>query len=227
VRSITFGSGPYRDGAPSDDAATLSFSGDRYTVAHTCYLVSGSAQRGAGTVDFSGGRADQHSCPAPAPGTRNEAAQAIDAIISGVVRWTVNGSTLTLETNDGKLVLEASGGNVADLTGSAWQLTGTEHGAATSSAVGDTTLSFPDDSTLSITRCYTSEANVDIVTDSMTVSGFHVTKALPCPSGPAGTQEQNDFIDSVLNGDLSWSIAGDQLTLKAANGDGLMFTRRR
>jgi heat shock protein HslJ len=227
VQSITFGSGPYRDGAPSDDPATLSFSGDRYTVAHTCYLVSGDAFRLAGTVRFSGGTVDQHSCPAPPPGSaRDEAAHAIDAIISAGVRWTMNGSTLKLETNDGTLVLERSGGNVADLTGSTWQLTGTEHDAAASSAIGDTTLRFPDESTLSITRCYTSQASVDVVTDSMTVSGLHVTKALPCPSGPAGTQEQNNFIDSVLNGDVSWSIDGDQLTI--TNGtNGLTFTRRR
>ena len=227
LASITFGTGPYRDGAPSDDPAVLSFTGAGYKLTDVCSVVTGSAQRGNETIDFAGAHVDGHNCPAPLPGsTQGQAAQAIDAILSGEVRWSLDGSTLTLESGAGKLVLTASGDDVAALVGRTWQLTGTQHGSTTSSAIGDVTLWFPDDKTLSITRCYTSQAQVEIyITGVMTVRGLHVTRALPCPSGPPGTQEQNDLIDSVLRGEVAWSIDGDQVMI-SNSAEALVFTRR-
>ena len=88
------------------------------------------------------------------------------------------------------------------------------------------TLRFPDEKTLSITRCYPSQANVRLyITGALTVRDLHVTEALPCPSGPPGTQQQNDFIDSVLHGDLTWSVTGDRLTVSRGS-DSLVFRRR-
>ena len=69
-----------------------------------------------------------HSCPAPINQPyRGQSAEAIDAILTGQVRWSIDGSVLTLTSGQGSL--RAIGGIPSDSPVPTWRLTGTAQGA--------------------------------------------------------------------------------------------------
>ncbi len=225
ITTVTFGNGHFRHGAAvQDGGATLTFTGDTYRIEHPCSIVSGSARLAPGVATFATWNTDDHSCPPPpaAGSVRDEAAQAIDRILTGQVRWSIDGSVLTLTGTRGSV--RAVGGLPADLTGSRWRLVSTAHSASNRRAVGSVVLSFPSDRQLTVDRCYTSGAQVEVGDSSLVVVDLHTTIARPCPSGPPGTQQQNRVIDSVLAGEVMWSIDASRLTLSA---DGASLTFRR
>ncbi len=224
IDTITYGTGHFRNGAAAQDGgARLSFTGIGYRIEHACYIVSGTAEVTSGFVTFQSPKIDDHSCPPPPTGSvRDVAAQAIDKILTGQVRWSVAGSALTLTGARGSV--GAVGGLPANLTGSRWRLISTARANSSSTAVGSVMLSFPSARQLTVERCYTSGAQVEVGDSALVVFDLHTTIARPCPSGPPGTQQQNQIIDSVLAGEVMWSIAGDTLTLSA---DGSSLTWRR
>lgn len=223
ITTITYGTGHFRNGAPAQDNGFLSFGSDRYEVQHTCSVVHGAAQLARGTMTLGQQQYAGHSCPAPINQPyRSGSEQAIDAVLSGELRWSVAGSVLTLSGSSGKLV--AIGGVGSELAGSRWRLTATAQGTTSRAAVGTVVLSFPAEDRLTVDRCYTSGARVAVGASSLTVRRLHTTIARPCPSGPPGTQQQNDIIDSVLTADPLWSIVGRSLVL-TGNGASLTFRR--
>jgi hypothetical protein len=224
IETITYGTGHFRNGAAAQDGgAQLTFTGETYRIEHACYIVSGTARLASGVVTFGTPNRNDHSCPPPAAGSvRDVAAQAIDKILTGQVRWSIDGSVLTLSDSQGSL--RAVGGVPSDLTGSRWRLISTARGNSSRTAVGSVVLSFPSAQQLIVERCYTSSAKVEVSYSSFIAFNLHTTIARPCPSGPPGTQQQNHVIDSVLAGQVMWSIDANTLTLSA---DGASLTFRR
>lgn len=223
ITTITYGTGHFRNGAPATDGGLLTFTAHGYELQHSCSIVHGSAQLAPGSMLLGQQRSDGHSCPLlPERELRAQSVQAIDTILTGKVAWSVSGSLLTLTGNGGTLV--AVGGIRSDLTDSTWRLIATSHGNLSRSAVGIVTLSFPANDRLQVDRCYTSGAFVAVGDSSLTVFRLHTTLARPCPSGPPGTQEQNQTIDHVLTSEPLWSIVDNTLTL--TGGEASLTFRR-
>ncbi len=226
IDTITYGTGHFRNGAPSQDNGLLSFTDHSYEVQHRCSMVHGVAHFTPGSMSLSKQAYDAHSCPPPAPGENytGESEQAIDKILSGTVRWSIDGSVLTLTSGQGSL--RAIGGIPADLTSATWRLTGTAQGATETTAVGSVVLTFPKGTQIQLVRCYTSAGRLYLGDSSFSVANFRTTVALPCPSGPPGTQQQNDFLDQLLSGgEVTWSIVGDTLTLNRDGAGQAIFVR--
>ena len=68
ITTITYGTGYFRNGAPSDDIGLLRFSTSGYTVDHVCGGASGSATLGSGTMTLGKPVTTDHSCPPPSSG---------------------------------------------------------------------------------------------------------------------------------------------------------------
>ena len=227
IDTITYGTGHYRDGAPSQDGAVVRFTSTGYTVEHTCYIQRGQAQLASGVMTLRPVDSIAHSCPPPPRnGTgRDDAARAIDKILSGTVRWSVDGSVLAATSTYGSL--RAIGGIRSDLTGPTWRLISTASGASARTAVGTVDLSFPAATRLQLVRCYTSSGKLYLGNSSFSVANFRTTVALPCPSGPPGTRQQNDFLDRLFSGEVTWAVVGDTLTLSRDGVGQAIFGRKR
>jgi heat shock protein HslJ len=225
IDTITYGSGHFRNGAASQDNGFLTFTTHGFEVQHTCSTVDGTAQLAPGIITLSRQISGGHSCPPPVDQPyRDESAQAIDALLTGVVRWSVDGSVLTLTSGQGSL--RAIGGIRSDLTSATWRLAGTAQGATETTAVGSVVLSFPNGTQIQLVRCYTSSGKLYLGDSSFSVSNFHTTVALPCPSGPPGTQQQNDFLSRLFSGEVTWAIVGDTLTLSRDGVGQAIFVRK-
>lgn len=168
----------------------------------------------------------------PCTGVFARGAGAIDRLLSGTVQYAITNDELVLsKPNSGNVAIYAAKAGQtepAQLTGTSWRLAATTPLTNRSKGeVGTVDLRFNGGQALTITRCYESGASVTIAAGTMTVRGLHTTLARPCPSGPRGTQQQNDFIDGVLNGELTWSVIGGELRIARTDVGILTFTRRR
>ncbi len=226
IATITYGTGRFRNGAPSQDNGLLIFKANSYEVQHTCSGVDGTVQYARGSMTLSRQISGGHSCPAPINQPyRGQSAEAIDAILTGQVRWSIDGSVLTLTSGQGSL--RAIGGIPSELTGPTWRLTGTAQGATATTAVGSVVLTFPAGKRVQLVRCYTSSGGLYLGDSSFSVANFRTTVALPCPSGPPGTQQQNDFLDRLFSGgEVTWAVVGDTLTLSRDGVGQAIFTRK-
>jgi heat shock protein HslJ len=228
VVTIRAGSGRYAQGAPTADPATLTFTDSGYRLAHTCYYLDGLAQRGPHTIRFGKRKLVDHSCPRPQYyAAAKQAAQAVDAMLAGDVRWSINGSELTLSGHEGTLVLRPVDTGSPALLGR-WTLRSIVPNA------GSTTPDFP---TAPVVFTFTSRAAAAGSTMATTVAysdnrirfdqpwsdNFSLNVGEPELSASTGR-----FVyGSLLQGALSYAVSGNSLIIVKAGVGQANFTRLR
>jgi heat shock protein HslJ len=227
----------------SYSGATLSIdSSGRFTANDLCNTLSGTAASTASTVDFGSEASTAMACLDPG---FTPATAVIDKVLSGAATYAIRGNELIISREgsaDTLIYLPAPPQTTDDergeLTGKHWRLTGTETtttsadgssgGGSGSSAVGETVLQFTGGTTFTVRhRCYVNDGQAVIGTGAIDFSHVKLNSMITCPpriGGAAAEQAQNGFVDTLLDGHVSWSIADDQLTLTDEFGHAATFT---
>lgn len=150
----------------------------------------------------------------------------VDAMLSDTVAYTLKGDQLILgKPGVGMLVYNTASSlsTPQDLTKYSWRLiakevTTTSGGSSSgsgSSAVGESVLSFVRTGFELRHRCYTNQGSARLGAGTMTLSHVTLKQAIPCPTNgtAAAEQKENGFVDDLLTGRVTWSIAGTALTI--------------
>jgi heat shock protein HslJ len=223
-----------RDGAShaADPRAFLEISsGDRFSGSDGCNGLSGRLTVGSASIDFRQAATTLVRC-------KGATASHVTAVLSGAVRYEISGARLTLtKPGVGGLTYRAATPGVAQLIGASWMLTSTQitqDGPNTSSgtahsAVSVSVVSFDGDGRFTVRhRCYTDTGQAALAEGSAELSHVTLKWAVPCASNAetrAG-QRENDFVDAVMTGHVTWSIERGLLTVAKANGHAAVFTSK-
>jgi heat shock protein HslJ len=135
----------------------------------------------------------------------------------------LDGDTLTLTGSDATISLEAIA--ATPLEGTTWVLTGTVATEAISSLPADAeaTLTITDGQAAIQTGCNSGSGTVEVTDTTMTFGPIAITK-MACPEEL--TTLENSVL-AVLDGEVTYEIAGDKLSIRkdAADGEiGLEYT---
>jgi heat shock protein HslJ len=180
-----------------------------------CNPMTGDVQVIDRTIDFGGGLAvTEMACAGQDVAAT---AQAVDQMLSGVVEWTIDGDQLTLVSKGaGTLTYRAgqpptTSTDPGDLTGRAWALTTIESGTGPNSTAhsvtGDPRLKFD----LGQARALQWDDGCNFNTAEATVGDG--TLDIGDVGGTQVYCEQSNEVSAILQGHLTWVIAGDQLTI--------------
>ena len=161
---------------------------------------------------------------------------ALGAMLKGTVTYSIQQHELTLrKPGVGRLVFEdaanLSAPDPAELRAHPWTLTETETsytngnsgGGSASPAASLSRVTFADDGTFTVEhRCYTDKGDVAIHNARLTLTRVTLATAIPCASNAesAGGQKENDVVDRLLTGLVTWQIAAGVLTLTKGNDSG-------
>lgn len=215
--------------------ASLTISGEQKLSGNDgCNSVSGDVTVRSGTIAFGQIGNTLMNCSAP---DITATVSVVDAMLSGTVRYSIEGGELTLtKTGLRTLTYRAAKADVpvtdpAELTGPDWTLTGLGHASGNSasgnSAVSLSRVIFDAHGGFTVQhRCYTDKGKADLATGGATLTDVTLKLAVPCASNAESKdgQTENDLVDSVLTGTVTWSIMGKELTV-TKGGDTLTFGR--
>ncbi len=128
----------------------------------------------------------------------------------------LDGDTLTLTGSDATISLEAVA--ATPLEGTTWVLTGTVATEAISSLPADAeaTLTITDGQAAIQTGCNSGSGTVEITDTTMTFGPIAITK-MACPEEL--TTLENSVL-AVFDGEVTYEIAGDKLSIRKAAADG-------
>jgi heat shock protein HslJ len=128
----------------------------------------------------------------------------------------LDGDTLTLTGSDATISLEAVA--ATPLEGTTWVLTGTVATEAISSLPPDAeaTLTITDGQAAIQTGCNSGSGTVEITDTTMTFGPIAITK-MACPEEL--TTLENSVL-AVFDGEVTYEIAGDKLSIRKAAADG-------
>jgi heat shock protein HslJ len=210
-----------RDGTnivPAGDPV-LHIDGEQHlTGTDGCNSLSGDVQVRVDTIVVPTLATTEMACVDPAfSGSTNQ----IDAMLADTVHYSIDGDALTLtKPGAGTLVYRAASADGTDLVGRAWTLTGTEKqsgGSSTgASAAGESVVRFDGQGGFTLEhRCYVRQGEAQVASGTVTLSNVRLKSAHPCPYTGTQDQEQreNELVDSVLTGTVSWSLDGNRLTI--------------
>ena len=127
----------------------------------------------------------------------------------------LDGSTLTLTSEESTITLDEI--EPAALVGTTWTVTGTLATEAVSSVPADSTASITiaDDGTAAVdTGCNTGSGSVEVTDTTLTFGPIAITK-MACP--PEQTALEASVL-SVLQGEVTYTIDGDNLSLRSGDG---------
>jgi hypothetical protein len=214
-----------------DASTTLRFASDSVVIHAAGCVMSTVATHVAGhTLSFGAEIGNGSACGGPPPGAPAEHLNRILAILTGTVGWAVVDNRLTLtKAGVGTLTYRAATADVpstdpAGLTGHSWQLTQTEAGdgsgtsqsASGGSAISRSVVIFDGTGRFTVEhRCYTDQGDADLGSGTAVLTHVALKVAIPCASNAetkAG-QNENDLVDSVLTGHVTWAITGTELTV--------------
>ena len=128
----------------------------------------------------------------------------------------LDGGTLTLTGDDATLTLSEV--QPAELEGTTWNITGTMANEAVSSlpAGAEASITITDGQAAIRTGCNNGSASVETTDTTITFGPIALTK-MACP--PDLTDLEATVL-AVLDGEVTYEIAGDSLSLRNAGGDG-------
>ena len=139
----------------------------------------------------------------------------LSEFLSAAPAISLDGSTLSLTSDETTIVLAEV--EPAGLVGTAWTVTGTVANEAVSSVPMDSTASITigDDNTVAVnTGCNTGSGSVEVTDTTLVFGPIAITK-MACP--PEQTELENSVL-SVLQGEVSYEIDGDTLSLRSGEG---------
>jgi heat shock protein HslJ len=128
----------------------------------------------------------------------------------------LEGGTLTLTGSDATISLEAKA--ATPLEGTTWVLTGTVATEAVSSlpADADASLTITDGQAAIRTGCNSGSTSVEITDTTMTFGPVALTK-MACPEELTALEAS---VIAVLDGEVTYEIAGDTLSIRKDGADG-------
>ena len=128
----------------------------------------------------------------------------------------LDGGTLTLTGSDATISLEAK--TAAALEGTTWVLTGTVATEAVSSLPADAeaSLTITDGQAAIQTGCNSGSASVEVTETTMTFGPVALTK-MACPDDLTALEAS---VISVLDGEVTYEVTGDTLSIRKAGPDG-------
>jgi len=218
------------DGSPLDETLsfTLAFTENRYSGLAGCRHFEGEYQAGHGEIAFPLMAMVEGTCP-----DADEAYWALEGrFLDGVGRarhWRIVDGQLKLRTLPGAVLVFAPGAPLPEvsLEGTAWSLTAFIEGEMMASPLTDTeiTLAFDAGHAVGLSGCndygsaYTLKDGVLRFEDVITTLKY-------C-TAPEGVMEQESRYTGILPAVTSFEWDADQLTLRTADGRGLVFTVQR
>jgi heat shock protein HslJ len=216
-----------------DPDATFTISADQRLVGNDgCNTMGGDVQVHSDTIDFGQLAVTDMACNAV---TATKTATYVDSMLTGSVAYHFRGGKLTLtKSGVGTLVYQADASmSLAALINKDWTLTGTQvtkTSGNASSGSGDAAVSLSvvtfDDGHFTVRhRCYTNAGRAALSNSTADLSDVKLKTAIPCPSGAESKagQRENDFVDALLTGAVSWSIDKTVLTVSKDNGHQATF----
>lgn len=210
--------------------ATLTIGADgRFTGSDGCNHIGGKVAVEATALRFSDVATTQRACrPAVRIG-------AVDATLTGSVRWIVAHGVLTLSKQGasslsyGVAPLTRPAPDARGLRGIRWQLESIRFGRDSRPTAGSSTLQFSDHGFTAVHVCSFTQGDAQLANGTAVLSNH---RSLPhsCPAPIDGTLRagelaQDRAVDAALTGRVSWSIANGRLTI-TRSGVGTLVYRR-
>jgi heat shock protein HslJ len=141
------------------------------------------------------------------------------AALGSVATWQIDGDTLTISNADGAPLMTFQASQPASLTGGTWSATGYNNGReAVVSLVADTTITanFTEDGQLNGSAgCNNFMTSYTLDGQNITIQPAATTRKM-CPG--EGVMEQEAQFLAALTTAATWSISGNELELRTADG---------
>ena len=204
----------------ANPASTLTFDNGFLFGVAGCNSVRGGYTATATSITFQPLAATLIACADPAQDIQE---QAIFGALQGTVRYTITGDRLTIPYGSGQaLVYRASGAQA--LAGAAWKLSsfGPAASPTPASTEAEATLTFDGGNVTGATGCNRLNGSATAAAATITFGPLATTRAL-CTSDALAAQEQ--AILTALQGTVSYSVAGSQLTIRYGSGQALVYQR--
>jgi heat shock protein HslJ len=230
LETITQGGG--QSHVIGDTTLTFDRSGGFY-VGRGCPGFNARVEVSEQRLTISGGAAAAGPmCPSNYTHLQRQEDSTVDSVLgqSGTVGWGAVDDQLAITRDGTQLTFVKAIRSVATSLVGRWHLDTLGYGGGSSgggsTATTDTALTFRrDGSFVSNHRCYEMRGNASSSGSAITFSGQHrVTRYCASDPDAAAHHREDAAVDSVLTGTATWSLSGDQLTIKHGNSE-LTFTK--
>ncbi|HUV16982.1 MAG TPA: META domain-containing protein [Ilumatobacteraceae bacterium] len=189
----------------------MTFLADSMSVSGGCNSMNGGFEIDEGVLTAGPFAATMMACDLPLMDQDTW----LNEFLSSLPTIELDGETLTLASGDTTMTLdELQPSTLVDTT---WTVTGTVANEAVSSVPMDATASITiaDDGTVAVdTGCNTGSGSVEVGDDTLTFGPIATTK-MACP--PEQTELETSVL-SVLQGEVTYTIDGDSLSLRSGEG---------
>jgi heat shock protein HslJ len=207
---------------------TLVFTENRYSGLAGCRHFEGEYQAGDGEIAFPMMAMIEETCP-----DADEAYWALEGRYTDVVgrarHWRIVDGRLELRTLPGAVLVFVPDTPLPEvsLEGTAWSLAAFIEGETTTSLLADTeiTLAFEDGQASGSAGCNNYFASYTLERGALRFGAVGMTKMF-CVT-PEGAMEQEARYGDILSAVTLFEWDADQLTLRTADGRGLVFTAQR
>ena len=215
------------DGSPLDETLSfmLAFAENGYNGLAGCRHFEGNYQAGDGEIQFPSIAMVELDCPGADDAYWSKEGRFTDAL-TWARHWRIVDGQLEIRTERGEILIFAPYTPTPEVTldGTAWSLTAFTEDGTTTSLLADTqiTLSFEDGQASGSAGCNSYFGPYTLEDGELHIGPVAITE-MYCMS-PEGVMEQETrFVDILTNVTL-FERDADQLTLKTADGRGLVFT---
>ena len=218
------------DGASLDEVLrfTLAFAEQRYSGQAGCRHFEGDYQAGDGTIGFPMMAMVEATCPDADNAYWSLEGRYTDAL--GWARhWRIVDGQLEIRTARGEILVFAPSAPMPEvsLDGTTWTLTTFIEGETAASLIVDTeiTLAFEAGQVQGTAGCNGYSGSYSLVRGALRIGSVAITEMF-CIS-PEGVMEQETSFTDILTNVMRFEWDANQLTLRTANGRGLVFTTLR
>lgn len=214
-------------GSPLDEALsfTLAFAENRYSGLAGCRHFEGEYQAGDGEINFPMMAMIEETCP-----DADEAYWTLEGRFTDAVgrarHWRIVDDRLELRTLPGAVLVFVPYTSMPEVTleGTTWSLTAFIEGETATSLLADTeiTLAFEDGQVTGSAGCNSYFGSYTLERGELHIGPVAITE-MYCMT-PEGVMEQETRFTDILTSVTLFEWDADQLTLKTADGLGLVFT---
>ena len=215
------------DGSPLDETLsfTLAFAESRYNGLAGCRHFEGDYQAGNGEIGFPMMTMVEETCPDADDAYWDLEGRFTDAL-SWARHWRIVNDQLEIRTERDEVLVFAPYTSMPEVTldGMTWTLTTFIDGETATSLLADTeiTLAFEDDQATGSGGCNSYGGSYTLERGELHIGPVAITE-MYCMT-PEGVTEQETRYTSILADVTLFEWDADRLTLKTADGRGLVFT---
>ncbi len=214
------------DGSPLDETLlfTLAFTENRYSGLAGCRHFEGDYQAGDGEIAFPMMTMVEETCSDADEAYWGLEGRFTDAL-SWARHWRIADGQLELRTMRGEVLVFAPYTPMPEVTleGTAWSLTAFIEGETTTSLLADTeiTLAFEAGQASGTAGCNGYSGSYTLEHGALRIGGIAITE-MYCTT-PEGVTEQETRYTSILSDVTLFERDADRLTLRTADGRGLVY----